>query len=392
MKSTRTFSMMMAVLALAGTAGAGAQEITLSGQLRPRMEGRSTRSRSDEFATMRTRAALHATPSPAVSVLLELQDVRLWGGELNTTANPDRIELHQGYLDLGTAGLAARIGRQEATYGEERLVGASDWTQQARAFDGARGRVGRGNISIDGFAYQIADALDASQDVNERFIGTYATLRATAVGAVEGYALHNRTGGTVETRQTTLGARLSDAGTVVGYRVEAAIQRGTRAGLDAHAFMGTARVTANGLNGAGQVTLWYDYLSGDDDPADADARVFDTLYGTNHKFYGMADIFTNIPLHTGNRGLQDIALKSGYNVSSAVTVNGELHQFRAAAAKGLASADFGREADLAATYRYSPKLAVNGGASYYARGDGLDAIRRAVPNQLFTYIMLNATF
>lgn len=58
------------------------------------------------------------------------------------------------------------------------------------------------------------------------------------------------------------------------------------------------------------MTLWYDHLSGDDDPSDGTVRVFDTLFATNHKFYGLADYFLNIPVQTVGRGLQDLALKA----------------------------------------------------------------------------------
>jgi hypothetical protein len=387
-------TVVFAVLAFAGTAQAGAQQITLSGQLRPRMEARSSKDRSDEFVTMRARAALRAQPAPILFVLIEMQDVRLWGGELSTTANPDRVELHQAYADLGTphGPVAARIGRLEVSYGEERLAGALDWVQQARAFDGIRGRVTHGGLTVDGFIYQIADALSTAEDVNERFIGSNVVLNSSSAAMVEGYAFHNRVSGTIGTRQTTLGLRVSGKSGSLSYRAEAAGQGGTRSGSDVRALMGTARVTLTGMNGAGQLTLWYDYLSGDDNPADSETRVFDTLYGTNHKFYGTADIFTNIPVHTANRGLQDVAVKSAYEVSKAVTINGDVHQFIAAASRGLASADFGREADMNGTWRYAPGLSVNVGASYYSRGDGMDAIHRAVDSQFFTYIMLNATF
>ena len=50
-------------------------------------------------------------------------------------------------------------------------------------------------------------------------------------------------------------------------------------------------------------------------------KVFDTLFTTNHKFYGLADLFLNIPLQTDGRGLQDLAVKWHYTPMPKLPLN-----------------------------------------------------------------------
>ncbi|MGL1386193.1 alginate export family protein, partial [Vibrio parahaemolyticus] len=50
------------------------------------------------------------------------------------------LDVRQVYVEFGakTSGWNFRAGRQELIYGEERLVGASNWGNVGRSFDAAR--------------------------------------------------------------------------------------------------------------------------------------------------------------------------------------------------------------------------------------------------------------
>ena len=103
------------------------------------------------------------------------------------------------------------------------------------------------------------------------------------------------------------------------------------------AFFGAARVGRK--VGETQVTLWYDYLSGDDDLGDDETKVFDTLFATNHKFYGYADFFLNIPAHTAGRGLRDMALKLKRTLRPGLSLGLDVHTFRLAQDTGRLADD-----------------------------------------------------
>ena len=279
------------------SASHAAAQVEIGGQVRPRTELRARDGHEDAFTSMRTRLSVDALLAAHARAFVQVQDVRFWGEAGNTTGSLDNIDLHQAFIELGSDSslLAARIGRQEASYGEERLIGALDWVQGGRAFDGARIRLHAGRSTADLMGFQVGEVAAAVPD--ERFYALYYTLRPIPAAAVDVYGMHNRGGG-ADMEQSTVGGRIAASHGALSYRVESAWQGGQRAGRDVRAWLLAATIRVHAFDRRAQLALWYDRLSGDADSLDTTTRVFDTLYGTNHKFYGLADVFTNIPLHT----------------------------------------------------------------------------------------------
>ena len=145
--------------------------------------------------------------------------------------------------------------------------------------------------------------------------------------------------------------------------------------------------------GGPDLTLWYDYLSGDNDLNDGKAKVFDTLFATNHKYYEYAALFLNIPLHTGGLGLQDVALKAAWPLSDQVSLGVHGHSFRTAQQGHLASSHLGEEIDLTLTYTYRPGVAAVAGLSRVLADDSMArVIDEWRGDMTFAYVMTNATF
>jgi len=112
---------------------------------------------------------------------------------------------------------------------------------------------------------------------------------------------------------------------------------GGDANRDAYMFGVRVGKSFNNLPWKPKVTLWYDYLSGNDDESveDGDWAVFDTLYDTGHKFYGFMDLLTNQQgRDTNYLGLQDIAIKLVLKPADKWTVKADLHQFHTANSVG----------------------------------------------------------
>lgn len=375
-----------------------AQDVSVGAQVRPRTEYRDPVGTSDDaFTSMRVRAHVDAKLKRDVRVYVEVQDVRIWGEESNTLGDfeADNFDLHQGFIELASANKRrmVRVGRQEMNAGGQRLIGAVDWTQQGRAFDGVRLYAGGGWGGVTAFGYQLSDATSPAVPNDGEFIGAIGEIKNVANGTLELYALYDHAEVTLaNTNQGTLGARLAGETSGVIYRGEFYIQTGDRAGVDVSAFMLGARVGTRFSDGKGQVTAWYDYLSGDDDPADGKTKVFSTLFATNHKFYGFADLFLDIPAHTANLGLQDIALKGSYAVRNDLTLAADLHSFHLAKQGLLSTKHLGEELDLTGSYRYSPNLSFTGGLSYVFAADAFSEIGRLGENMTWVYIMLNAAF
>ena len=149
---------------------------------------------------------------------------------------------------------------------------------------------------------------------------------------------------------------------------------------------------AYGFGGKASVTLWYDYLSGDGDLDDDTLKVFDTLFATNHKFYGFADLFLNIPAHTGGRGLQDMAIKGTYRFNPEWMLRLDLHSFHMADKGPLASGHFGEEIDVVASWKYNKYLTMSAGVAYVFQNDGWAEIGRLTKDMGWVYLMLDAKF
>lgn len=376
-----------------------AQDVTLSGQVRPRTEYRdpSGPAGSQAWTSMRTRiAALFESAGP-VSAFVQFQDVRIFGEEASTLGdfNADNLDLHQGWVEVGTDNSRAllRVGRQEAVYGGERLVGAVNWTQQARSFDGARATIrATDRLDVDLLGFQISETAAPQRDVDATFWGAYGVWDAGQGRTLDLFTLRQYVsldGG--DTDQWTTGLRYVARTGDFDYRLEGAWQAGERDGADVSAFLLGARVGRSFAEGKAGLTLWLDYLSGND-PTSSDVGVFETLYATNHKFYGYADLFLDIPVHTAGRGLVDMALKGRLQVTDDWAANLDVHQFRVAEDDGLEASDLGTEIDLTLTRSLFHGLRISGGAAYVVAGDALGPVRGISEDVTFAYLMLDVAF
>jgi hypothetical protein len=382
---------------LAGAGTAQGQETTLHGQVRPRFESRDPSGLgSDTFTSMRVRFWLESLLDANLSVMIQAQDVRVWGEETSPLFdfNGDNIDVHQAYVRYESTNLdwlTATVGRMETSLGGQRLVGTVDWAQQGQSFDGVRLDLEGDEGSLALMGYAVGDRSAGPTTPDRQLFGAYATRGGMGPGALDVYWLYAKAEAATETDEHSVGARYAfDDGAITG-RVEATVQRGSRAGVDVSAFMLGLRAGTSLAEGRAGVTLWYDYLSGDD-PTTPEVEVFNTLYATGHKFYGFADLFTNIPAHTGGGGLQDLAAKLALAVRDDVTANIDVHTFRAAERGGLTSSHFGEEIDLTLTHRYSDFLTLSTGFSYVFQGDALAEIGRLSENMKWFYLMFDTSF
>ncbi len=373
-----------------------AQQVTMHGQVRPRYEFKDpSGGGQDEFTSMRVRLGLQAALDENVSIFIQAQDVRIWGEETHPLRDfsADNFDLHQGYLRYKGRDLewmTATVGRMETNFGGQRLVGAVGWTQQAQSFDGVRidGAADWGKVAM--IAYKIGDETAPAVETDHELYGAYATVADVGPGGMDLYWLYDRTEGVSRGNEHSLGARYVFSGAWTG-RLEGTYQTGTRAGTDVSAYMFGARLGRTFADGKAGVTLWYDYLSGDD-AATADTEVFNTLFATNHKFYGFADVFLNIPLNTGGAGLQDMAVKLNWKPEAAIRFAADLHSFSAAEQGTLSDSHFANELDLTLSHRYTEHLSATVGFSYVDQDAALAEVGRLSENMTWFYVMLDAIF
>lgn len=373
-------------------------DITLGGQIRPRAESRTPVDGDwSSFTSMRVRAALDARLEGDLRVFVQMQDVRFFGEESNTLSDfrADNLDLHQGFLEFrevpGVGGML-RAGRQEMAFGEQRLVGAVNWTQQGRSFDGLRyTSPALGQAKVDLFAMKLREGSSGTHEWESSFLGAYGTISLGGVGSLDLFGFL-----TTDTRddfgdEVTLGGLWRGNAGPVDLRFEGSIQTGERNGTEVSAYMVGARAGTK-VHESVSATLWYDYLSGDGDPEDGEVEVFSTLFATNHAFYGFADLFLDIPTHTGGLGLQDAALKFAFTLSDRTGLRVDLHNFRAAQIGDLSTRSLANEVDLTLTHRVSGALTVTSGYSFVQARDGIKDLGQLSENAHWLYLMLDAGF
>jgi len=271
-------------------------------------------------------------------------------------------------------------------------VGAVNWAQQGQSFDGVRyTHPSGGGMNVDLFAMKLREDPSGIDDWESSFAGAYGTVPLGETGSVDVYGLLTTDSRGDNGPEITLGGLWRGRAGPVDLRFEGSLQTGERAGTDVSAYMFGARAGAK-LHESATGTLWYDYLSGDDDLEDDEVGVFNTLFATNHAFYGLADYFLNIPVHTGGLGLKDAAVKFSFVLSPKTGLKVDLHNFQAAQKGFLSTQSLANEVDLTLTYQFSRALTVMSGYSYVQARDGMEELGRLSEDAQWIYVMLNAAF
>ncbi len=280
----------------------------------------------------RARFTLRASAKERVGVLLEFQDVRGWGTETNTTTVMPFSGLHQGYVDLKPASfLDVRVGRQELSYGEDRLIGNLDWAMSARSFDGVFARVTASpSVTLDAFGMLLAppafltDTTTGARFHNSGsyFTGLYARARLGKLGFdVFGLGLLEdpstaALGARHDNNRLTLGAR--GFGAIGGLAVvaEGAFQTGksctpacVQGQTDDSVLAGALALKATytlPVWGAPYVMGEFSAASGDSEPTDGVDHTFHQLFPTGHAHLGFIDYvgWQNVVAGRGTLGIR----------------------------------------------------------------------------------------
>jgi Alginate export len=311
-----------------------------------------------------------------------------------TTVNT--LDLRQAYLQFvmpGKKPVTLRLGRQELIFGEERLVGAGNWGNVARTFDGARLTVEQPGMRLDWFASAVVVTTNGRFDrprFNNKFHGFYSSFnRLPGKITVEPYmfwktnaTIRDKTGAFGDLDLFTLGFRsLGNLPYHLNYNVETALQSG-HAGLTpvqawaGHWLLGYKTGTSAW---APRMLAEYNYASGDDGRSDSPRGTFDQLYPTNHTKYGTAD-------RIGWRNIHDVMGGAEFTPNRKWKLNLELHSYWLArrtdflySEAGVAlirnplstSSHVGKEIGFQAGYRHSDQLQFGAGYAYLFAGSFL---------------------
>jgi hypothetical protein len=395
----RLVSLAFAITPIAGTPHATAAEpiqldtgpdwlVTLSGQLRPRflahsgLDFRGEASEYREIVTQRARLGATIEEASGLAFELELQDVRAWGEEDSTLdADANGFDAHQAYAQIPISDvLRLKLGRQEIALGQERLIGTMQWTQRARAFDG--GTLAWNSLderfTISALYAKIhepgqsADAsVPAGRDGDIDLGGVYSAIQLRGEHEIAPlYLIHIQQ--TPNDVRHTLGFSSNGGGQGFCYIAEAYYQFGKIDEATINAYLLALRMGyAFKSHAEPAVLLWAEALSGDGTPQ----GTFDTLYGTNHDYYGEMDLFLNVARDTQNLGLIDLGGRAETRIIGNLRARVDGHYFRSFHADATGSAELGVELDFELSYQANDYVSVDGLYGLFLPGDVMRTVK-----------------
>lgn len=242
----------------------------------------------------------------------------------------DSIDLHQAYVTVGNHKefpLSLKVGRQELSYGEERILGAFAWNNIGRVFDAAKVRWQNEWFWADFFTGRVVIPEDGRFNVAndyDWFSGVYASTAKIPKHTLDLYFLSRNASPMAALAEPspqfpqpsardiyTLGVRLKSQPGQLGpwdYTVDLIGQLGnfrdlragaptTRLDHEAYAFIAQGGYTFKETWATPRLGLEYAYGSGDSNPTDGKHGTFENLFPTNHKFYGYSDFASLQNLH-----------------------------------------------------------------------------------------------
>lgn len=385
----------LALLAAPSFGSAQQPVVTPVGEVRVRweIERPAVTDTFDIFTLLRTRLGVDTRFGSGTRAFVQVQDSRVFGEEASTLEGAaDAFDLHQGWLELAGSwkgiGLAARAGRQEIALGSERLLGPVGWSNVGRSFDALRLGITQDAVpfGIDLLAATVSERGSrmgsGPADDDHTLLGFWAEGRVLDAFVLHDIAAAYRTFEGVD--RTTAGARVDlPAELPVGAYLEGAYQLGNQ--LMEGASPVSQDIAAAMLGGRAwlpfegrfrSLGVGADWLSGDEDPSDGEYQAFNTLYATNHKFYGYLDLFTDPAAHTGDRGLIDGMVNARAQLTPRLGLEADLHGFWFAKPRGEEDRLIGYELDLTLPFAMGEGRKVTLGYSGFRSGAGAPLIGR----------------
>jgi hypothetical protein len=366
----------------------------------------------------RTRVGLDAQRG-ALEARVVLQDARAWGAT-STTGVPwpqaalAQFGAYEAFVEAHTIAARpsfVRVGRQAVTWGEGRLLGASDWSPTGRSLDAVRGRLQVGTWGFELLAAVIemphplgtsAGDVQGPEVAGVQLYGAQAEWVIDPLLRLQLYSLTRVSRGEASTTpdSRSLGSTRADSeiytqalrvhGDRYGwaYGVEGAYQLGRAFYLQANraAYAGAAHV-AKALDRVlltPTVRIGAAFASGDD--GSSTYRQFDPLLPDAHTWYGAMDLFAWSNIEEANARVSivpwtdtSIALEYRYAQlfeSSGAWINGYL------ATVGRSPTNtqnaLGHEIDAAFAWQPWIPLDIGVGYSLLVPGDGARAILASV--------------
>ena len=352
------------------------------------------------FIQSRFRVKMEEELSNESKLTLTFQDYRFFEREPASDASISKNDflLYNAILEIrnfaGIDGLFAKIGRQELTFGNLRILGNSNWSE-GLVWDGVRliYKTKRGTFNLLNFDMKRHDLTPPVQ-----IRGLYYVC--DKIKGMELYALkyvdRNRVAGEIATTVrkdidiNTFGVNYTKKfGERIEANVETAFQNGEW-GPEKHrasAFHAEAKYKFP-VRSKYCVTFEYNEGSGDKDSLNGEHGTFCNLFPTNHTKYGYMDFMSW-------QNMKEIAFRNEFEIRKDLRAKLNYHVFRLQNSKdawyrsnksvfdsrrdvtGAGGDDIGSEIDLVLTRKFNANLEIEAGISKFRAGDFVKNTARA---------------
>jgi hypothetical protein len=339
---------------------------------------------------------LEVRPTRWLTAYIQFLDAHALGLPLTyVSANQrDAFDLRQAFLEYHGHNITIIAGRQELRYGNERILGISNWTNTSRTWDGFLGRIGDKN-RLDLFSTSPVVVRATSPDTHGAgltFHGAVGTITTWVPHTVLMPFVYVKALPRVRSQQNIYGAETevtpgmeASAKFRCGYYFDllGAMQRGSYANDSIRAAAGHVKTGYWGEQMAWKPRLAgeYDYASGNPNPTTSSTRIgtFDFLYPGNHNAFGLVDLFgfENIKEERINLDMapsRHLAVLIQQEWMQVASVHDNVYSGSASAtvkppAGGFRSADIGKEFDISSQYAFlRNNLTLNAGMGHYLPG------------------------
>jgi hypothetical protein len=396
--------------------------IQFGGQFRDRVEsadGIGYAPVNDVYNLTQLRVGVYIQPTSWLELVGVTQDARVFFNHHVATAPPYQNiwDIREAYVELGNSSegwIDLVAGRQTFSFGDERVIGPSDWLNMGRTFDTIRLDLHPPGVKVSVFAASVINAIDGQIDHHiegNNIYGIYSSFSDLIPHAtVEPYLLWRVAPGNVALPETaghghlnevTGGARL--AGTLHGdfdYDVEMNTQTGSlgRYSIDAWAGHWNAGYTFINSHTHPRVFAEYNYASGTKNPNGDTWGTHDQIYPSAHDKMDFADEF-------GWRNIEDIRAGVDEKVGKKWTLTEMVDDFwlatkndavygssgaiSIAAHPGATSSHLGSELDVIAEYKHNRHVSYGFGFCHLFTGRYLD---EATPGKDYNYPFTYLTY
>lgn len=399
-------------------------QLSINTELRPRGEIRngykSLFAEDDKtayFVSQRTRLGLSYTHEE-YALKITGQDVRVWGDEslYNATGvkgDHASVELYEAWFSVNFRNYYTfKIGRQEWSYDDQRLLSARNWAQSGLAYDGIL-------VKYDNNHFRADIGLSLNNDAENKAGNEYTPDKMkfldfvylsqkigqqselTFTGIISGYQKEEESE-TVYV-SATYGPYFKTKTKKVEFESSLFHQTGTnRTGQNINAYL----ISAKGFYAFTdklRIGSGFDIISGNSISGNTNTdRSFDLLYGGRHRFSGDMDYFSDLTKSVSDAGIVDLYAKSDIKFSKKNSLSLTYHHFLThesvpdpvSADKNLEKS-LGDEIDIMYKYKADIPLEIRIGMALFQPTKSMEILQgvSGVSDNLqyFTYVQLTFT-